>query len=425
MREGTLKDYDIESLAGVMKSSPATVVLFGAGSLSKLTLYALKALGIRVDYFYDNDEKKQKKFYCGVRVLSPKELSELSPDARVFICNNYISSALSTLEQMNFADLYASATLLENTDFSAMGLERATEADPDFDHNPLEVRRIIKLHRSSLIADNTNRNILDVKYIDVVVTERCSMKCKDCANLMQYYVDPKDSDLDLLLGSIDTLMKCIDRVCEFRVLGGEPFVNRQLYKVINKLVSYDSADSVVVYTNATIIPKDENLSCLKHAKVKLDITNYANVNESKKHDGLIAILESNSIAYVTHLATFWTDSGTIKYRGKTESELVHMFENCCVGDVLSLLNGKLYRCPFSANAHNLNAIPFESEDIIDLPEESMDMSALKTKMMGMQGRKGKKGYLAACAYCGGRDYSTPYVPAGVQTDKPIPIESYK
>ena len=32
-----------------------------------------------------------------------------------------------------------------------------------------------------------NDESLHLKCIDIVVTEKCSMKCKDCSNLMQYY----------------------------------------------------------------------------------------------------------------------------------------------------------------------------------------------------------------------------------------------
>ena len=55
----------------------------------------------------------------------------------------------------------------------------------------------------------------------------------------------------------------------------------------------------------------------------------------------------------------------IKKYVRTENELKDIFLNCCVGDILSILNGKMYRCPFSANAHNINAIPYAKEDVID------------------------------------------------------------
>lgn len=421
-----MKTYDVNDLVSTIKAKPSTVVLFGAGGLGKLALYALKKLDVQVNYFCDSNEHKDGHLYCGIKVISPKELSALSPDTHIFVSNNYLSAVIPVIEKMNFANVYGCATLLENTDFSTTGLDRSEEADPKFHHKPLDIQRVIGIHKSALETVNTAPDGFDVKYIDVVVTERCSMKCKDCSNLMQYYLHPKDSDLDLLLNSIDKVMKCIDHLYEFRVLGGEPFVNKEIHKIVDKLVSYNNADNVVIYTNATIVPRNENLTCLKNKKVKLDITNYVNVGLSKNHDNLIEVLIANDINYVTQIATTWSDSGTIKYRNTTtEEKLIHQFQNCCVGDVLNLLNGKLYRCPFSANAHNLNAIPFDSEDVIDLSDEKEDVVALKAKIESLYTRKGKKQYLTACGYCGGRDCSTPEVPAGVQTKTIIPLPSFQ
>ena len=81
---------------------------------------------------------------------------------------------------------------------------------------------------------------------------------------MQYYAKPEDSELNLLLKSIDKIMSCIDSLEEFRVLGGDPFMNKQLHKVINKLVTYENCERVVIYTNARIIPKGMS------AKINLD-----------------------------------------------------------------------------------------------------------------------------------------------------------
>ena len=47
----------------------------------------------------------------------------------------------------------------------------------------------------------------------------------------------------------------------------------------------------------------------------------------------------------------------------------------------TILNGKMYRCPFSANAHNINAIPYAKEDVIDLLDESIDKIHMKEKIL--------------------------------------------
>ena len=66
---------------------------------------------------------------------------------------------------------------------------------------------------------------------------------------MQFYEKPVNEDLDLLFKSLDRFVECIDEIDEFRVLGGDPFMNKDMYKVVNKLVSYEKAGRVIVYTN--------------------------------------------------------------------------------------------------------------------------------------------------------------------------------
>jgi hypothetical protein len=90
--------------------------------------------------------------------------------------------------------------------------------------------------------------------------------------------------------------------------------------------------------------------------------------------------------------------------------------------VLTLLNGKLYRCPFSANAHNLNAIPFNSADVIELNEVNKSLSSLKAEIKYLYTRKERKQYLTACTYCAGRSYLTPDIKAAIQTKKPLLLD---
>ena len=106
---------------------------------------------------------------------------------------------------------------------------------------------------------------------------------------MQYYERPQNSDLNLMFKTLDKFMSCLDSLYEFRVLGGDPFMNKELHKTIEKLKSYKNAQNIVVYTNATIIPKNENFECLKDDKITIEITNYGK-DLSRKHDELVELL---------------------------------------------------------------------------------------------------------------------------------------
>ena len=82
------------------------------------------------------------------------------------------------------------------------------------------------------------------------------------------------------------------------VIGGEPFINRELDKILSLMVSYEHLQNIVIYTNAQHIPTGNTLEVLKNPKIKLDITNYRKVNRSAKHDRLIKVLQENNINYV-------------------------------------------------------------------------------------------------------------------------------
>ena len=141
---------------------------------------------------------------------------------------------------------------------------------------------------------------------------------------------------------------------------------------------------------------------------------------SNKHHEIIKVLDENNIAHSTKPTTVWSDSGRIlPYQDETEEYKQKKFTNCCNNDAISILHGKLYRCPFQANGVNLKAIPQEESEEVDLIDGNIDIVELREKI-----RKvcyGKK-YLTACSYCNGRDYSTLEIPAAIQTKTPRPFE---
>ena len=57
-----------------------------------------------------------------------------------------------------------------------------------------------------------------VRSVDVVITTKCSMNCESCANLMQYYVNAKNTD-EAVLESVKNLSENVDHISEYRVIG--------------------------------------------------------------------------------------------------------------------------------------------------------------------------------------------------------------
>ena len=423
--------YNIDNIVKILDSKNRITILRGAGTLGKLALIALNKLGIKVAYFWDTDLKKIGLKYCGINVVGEETILKIKEKLNVFVCSNYFSIILPELDKYKLKNIFDCYELIKKTEYSEIAFSTKQEIHNfgdihdnfPFNQRPIEIDRQIDLHKTGLITqnsqnfkDHSENSKLNIKYIDLVITERCSMKCVDCSNLMQYYVNPKNSTLDDLFKSIEKVMMSIDYLSEFRVIGGEPFMNKDIGKILNFLKKFNNFGRIVIYTNATIIPKNENLDSLIDKRISLDITRYKSHKHSiNNHPKLIEILNKNNINFISHTADKWTDSGRIKKYKRTDKNLKEIFLNCCVGDVLTILNGKMYRCPFSANAHNINAIPYNENDVIDILKENPEV--FKDKLKKLYTRKERNEYLTACKFCKGRDFNTPEIPAGIQTNK--------
>ncbi len=408
-----LKNLPAKELLTHIKKSNGAVILWGAGDLGELLKIAFEKNGLKIDYFCDSNEIKQNKDYLGIPVIAPSKLFSFeNKNTNVFISCNYVNVLKKELEKNQFENIFHCFDLLSKTDFSSIETIKSI--------HPLKIERRIDYYKNMCLKEKyESSKILHVKSLDIQITERCSLKCKDCSNLMQYYEKPINSELSVMLDSIEKFVETVDEIYEFRVLGGDPFMSKDLHKVVEKLKTFKKVKKIIIYTNAKIIPKGENLECLKNTKnLMLDIANYG--EHSSIHEQLLKILEQNDIKYSTTRYINWQDCGKIlPNQNRTLEETKRVFYNCCNSDLISLLHGKLYRCPYSANATNLNAIPTDQTDIVDLTDESIKKEDLKEKIRNLV--YGKE-YLTACSFCNGRDYKVKRIDAALQTKKPIPFE---
>lgn len=391
-------------------------ILYGAGVIGEMCEFAFRNNNLKVDYFCDSSKEKQGKEFKGIKVLSPQELENFNRNTNIFISNNYFPHLKKELNNKNFTNVFDCSDILTSTDFSKSKISI----------NPLKIERWVAFYNAMVKKENfMKEKLLYVKSLDVQITEKCSLGCKDCSNLMQYYSKPRDSDYKTLIKSIDRFMSCVDEIYEFRVLGGDPFMNKEMHKIIKYLSSFQKVKTIAIYTNARFIPKNENFDCLKDPKVILDISDYLLIEkEKRKADDLIKLLEKNNIKYNLARMSVWSDSGRIlPFQKRTHSEKLNLFNNCCNSDIISLLHGKLYRCPFSANGTNLKAIPEDDSDIVNLIDDNISIKDLKKAIYNLVYNKE---FLAACNYCNGRDFSTKEIKAAIQkpTSKPLEFKKF-
>jgi organic radical activating enzyme len=384
-------------------SKDKDIIIFGTGNFGQIVLTALKKAGLKAIFFCDNNEGNWNKTWNGLKVLSHAQLSESYSDNPVLVASLNYSYIKKQLKKFNIKKIYDVDFIFSNIDLDLKKCGTNWSAR--------RCKEQIDSYMFATNAEKLNKDKLRIKHLDLVLTEKCSLKCKDCSNLMQYYAKPNDEDYELLIYSLDQFMNNVDFVNEVRLIGGEPMMYKKIDQVTEKILTYNNFEKIFIYTNGTIVPKGNKLNAFRNEKVLFKISDYGKI--SKNVNKLEEALSDAGIHYITERITSWQNCALIKPFNRSKELTKHIYGNCCVNQFLTLLHGKLYLCPFQAHAENLNAIPKAPKDSIDL---KLTNGNVKKKIHNLYyGRD----YLEACKSCNGRDPNVSNVDAAIQTKDPL------
>lgn len=277
------------------------------------------------------------------------------------------------------------------------------------DHNSREnkVKCFVKSLVKGLNLFNSDSGYYE--YLEIPITTKCSLKCKKCSNLIPCYQKRSDYDINILLRSLNRFLGCINHIVFIRILGGEPFLNKDLYKILEELLNSKKIQRIEVVTNGTIVPKDKKLlEVLKNKRIIVSISQYPMVDYNK----LVAFLKKNNISYRIDKMNFWLDYGEPYKRNKSERMLVKQFTKC--NNVCkSLINGQLHLCPRSSHGTDLGIITNNKEDYLDLLDDTISDIELEEKLKKLY----KKKYITACDYCDFGTKKSRKIPVAEQIEK--------
>ena len=248
-----------------------------------------------------------------------------------------------------------------------------------------------------------------------MVSENCSLRCRDCSNLMQYYKKPVNIKMDNLHESFDRFLGQVGCIGELRILGGEPFMNPDFYKALQWYAADDKIMKIGIYSNATIFPRENILQYMKHEKVIMHLSDYDELSRALGHWKDFCV--ENGIAYIVTKMNQWHDCGKLEKRYYTKEQIQKVYCNCECRELPTFLHGRLYNCPYAAHAVNLDAmedceavkdyLSFRSDEDFHSAEEISNFLY-------------KRDYLEACDYCSGRNYQLKAIPAHIQTKEALP-----
>lgn len=388
-----------------LKSNSTPVVLFGAGAVGELAYDFLQEQQIEVMCIGDNNGRLHGRGYRGCPIVSPEAL--MAYQLPVLICSKYEREIRDQLLAMHAANVISACRLFDGVLIEGELLQNHLQAVCSM-KVALDKEAVVRQRPDALILNN----------VDVVITERCSLRCQDCANLMQYYAHPDHEDMERLFYALDRLMTMVDWVGELRVIGGEPFMHKQVARYVEKCLSYKNSSFVEIYSNGTIMPEQKAWVAMDDDKAVLLLSDYGPL--SSKLEQITQLAEGLKIKYRVAKMDEWQDCGRIMEHHRNVAELQMVYGQCCARNIWTLKDGRLYGCPFSANGTKLKAIPDFVEDYVDLTQDEVAEN-LREKIKTLAEKK----YYQACQYCNGRPIAgLDVVPVAVQSKQPLAYKKY-
>lgn len=248
--------------------------------------------------------------------------------------------------------------------------------------------------RARLVA----KQRLDVEFLEVTVTSRCSLQCFGCANLMQYYginENKRASDVPLatLQGSLLNFLTCVDSLQRLHIIGGEPFLYKDLKDFLAFALSQPKVRRIELTSNGTIIPKDvELVALLQNPRVSINITYYGE-EISCNTKGFREFAKEQGIKLSVCTDKVWLSYGNMKQRNKSQKELNAQFAKC-VG-CLGMINYELHYCARGRHGTDLGIVEKRSDDFVDLS----DISLREKKREEIKRYMRRKEYISACDHC--------------------------
>ena len=248
--------------------------------------------------------------------------------------------------------------------------------------------------------------------VSYVMTEKCSLNCENCGAFVPDIDDPETFDFNSIVSDIKKYCSAFDVVHHIALQGGEPFMHKNIDKVVKEIAKIPNLLFIDIVTNGTINPKDVTMCEIKNNGAAIVMSDYG--EHSPKKSSLMSNCERHNVFLDYHVYTerLWGAQFPIGKRNRSPRENIRTFTECVADKYLccQIMNGQLHRCSFSNFTNRLKYIPDFKTDYVDMNTVPKDKLGSEIRRVAL-----RKAPLSACDYCPGLDRDL--VEAGVQIPK--------
>lgn len=319
------------------------IIIFGAGEIGRRAVLRMEYLGIKKNIccIGDNSEDKMGSCLEEIPVFSKQKIKEKYPDARIVVAVGNETAAeqiKKELGELGFTEFISRQALLDRYEYDGQR------------EKPMVL---------------TNQKYI-LRQAVVCVTERCTLKCKNCSQLMPKFSDPRDIDTDTIINSVKIITDAVTYIQDLTLLGGEPLMNKDMpaiCKAIGELKKQNKIKFISIISNGTIIPNIELLRVMKEYGINIMFSDYGALSVNMR-EAQLACREAGvkwQYAYVSdkneEKLQHWRAVGNLEKQSFKKAEWESRFKNCnSVYNCNTLYNGRYFLCNFSAFLYGLRLI---------------------------------------------------------------------
>ena len=363
-----------------------TVVLYGAGTVSRICEKLFEKVEIKIECVIDQDINKQGKEWNGVPILSYEDAKERIKGKKIVVMAAHTAFN-------DISEFLGQQGLVEFKDFCRAG---------------------------QFICEwfwNTKK-MNCVYHVDMTVTTRCTLNCKHCNMFIPYYKERFNYSFEELKRNIDLFFERIDYVAYFGLIGGEPMMNPVLKDVIIYLEENykDKYGKISYASNGSVLPSNELLEVMKKYDIHIVVSDYSKaIPYNDKIRQLEKKFQEYDINYDIKPSLVWCDFGFPEYPVKRNKQELEEHLACCRPEWNGLNDGKFYYCNVSWSAEKSGRFKLNPKDYIvleDVNPNNKEQCHLLTELS-----RGTSSFCRVCGGCG-KD-NTNYVPTGIQMERNI------
>jgi|GEM_PF-2420736 len=386
----------VEEYINRINSSGEKVIIVGAGRAGWYILKVLEHYGVVIEGFSENNECKYGQ-YEGYNVTSPSDYIDEFSNASMFIgafkpnTSDILNKQLKALGFKNvnyamdaFLFMYFHVVVKRNCDKEILAKSIAILFE-NYKEKPDHY-------------GYTKSGYFVSPFVVSNITQKCSLHCKDCGQLIPYYKSPVDFSVETVVSDIKNYAQAFDVVPEISIHGGEPLMNKQVAKICEEVSSISNIVFVSFLTNGTILPSTETITALSKSGAVLQQSDYKEL--SPKQNEIFDLCRDNNIysdIVYTIASQMWTRSSPTKKHNRTPDINDEIYTKCVNSNICcQLMDGELYRCPHSMHSTRLSIISKIEGDFIQLNRNANEKKQLINDIRGFFTRNNA---LGACDHC--------------------------